>query len=93
MENEIPTVEELRKVRQSAEFKQKQDAGWKKIKNELVMMNQAGSTETTFYRKYMLDKYSLTLPHISIVLEKKGYKIDYTRDGFGCLDAITVHWD
>lgn len=93
MENEIPSVEELRKVRQSAEFKQKQEAGWKRIKNELVMMNQAGRTEITFYRKYMLDRYNLTLPHISVVLEKKGYKIEDTRDGYGYLDSITVHWD
>ena len=93
MENEIPSVEELRKVRQSAEFKQKQEAGWKKIKNELVMMNLAGRTETTFYRKYMLDKYCLTLPHISAILEKKGYKIEASWDGFGNIDNITVQWD
>lgn len=93
MENEIPSVEELRKVRQRIEFKQKQEAGWKKIKTDLIMMNQAGRTETTFYRKYMLDKYNLTLPNISVVLEKKGYKIEDTRDGYGYLDSITVHWD
>lgn len=93
MEDEIPSVEELRKARQSDEFKQKQEAGWKKIKNELILMNRGGRTETTFYRKYMMDKYNLTLPHISVVLEKKGYKIVNTRDGYGYLDSITVHWD
>ena len=93
MENEIPSAEELRKARQSAEFKQKQEAGWKKIKNELILMNRGGRTETTFYRKYMLDRYNLTLPNISVVLEKKGYKIEDTRDGYGYLDSITVHWD
>lgn len=93
MEDEIPSVEELRKARQSAEIKQKQEAGWKKIKNELILMNRGGRTETTFYRKYMMDKYNLTLPHISVVLEKKGYKIVDTLDGFGYLDYITVHWD
>lgn len=93
MEDEIPSVEELRKIRESAEFKQKQEAGWKKIKNELILMNKGGRTETTFYRKYMMDKYCLTLPHISMVLEKKGYKIEPIRDGFNCLDAISVHWD
>ena len=93
MEDEIPSVEELRKARQNAELKQKQEAGWKKIKNELILMNRGGRTETTFYRKYMLDKYCLTLPHISVVLEKKGYKIVDSRDGYGYLDYITVHWD
>ena len=93
MEDEIPSVEELRKVRQRIEFKQKQEAGWKKIKTELVMMNQAGRTETTFYRKYMMDKYNLTLPVISVILEKKGYKIEDTRTDDGYLESITVHWD
>lgn len=93
MEDEIPSVEELRKARQSSEIKQKQEAGWKKIKNELILMNRGGRTETTFYRKYMMDKYNLTLPHISAVLEKKGYKIEDTRDSYGYLDYITVHWD
>lgn len=93
MEDEIPSVEELRKARQSAEIKQKQEAGWKKIKNELIMMNRGGRTETTFYRKYMLDKYCLTLPHISLELEMKGYKIEESHDGYGYLDSITVHWD
>jgi hypothetical protein len=56
-------------------------------------MNRGGRTETTFYRKYMLDKYCLTLPHISLELEKKGYKIEESHDGYGYLDSITVHWD
>ena len=93
MEDEIPSVEELRKARQNAELKQKQEAGWKKIKNELILMNRGGRTETTFYRTYMLDKYCLTLPHISLELEKKGYKIEESHDSYGYLDSITVHWD
>lgn len=93
MEDEIPSVEELRKVRQRIEFKQKQEAGWKKIKTELIMMNQAGRTETTFSHKYMMNKYNLTLPVISVVLEKKGYKIEDNRADDGYLESITVHWD
>ena len=91
MEDEIPSVEELRKARQNAELKQKQEAGWKKIKNELILMNRGGRTETTFYRKYMLDKYCLTLPHISLELEKKGYKIEESHDSYSYLESITVH--
>ena len=90
---ELPSADELRKAKQSAECLQRQKTGWTKIKNDLIMMNRGGRTETTFYRRYMMTRYYLPIQLIMHELSNKGYRIETNQDGFGNIDYITVHWD
>ena len=54
---------------------------------KLVLMSGSGSSvfALTTNHKLAFLKYR--------ELEKKGYKIEESHDGFGYLDSITVHWD
>ena len=90
---ELPSAAELRKAKLSDECMQKQKAGWTKIKNELIMMNRGGRTETTFYRRYMMTRYNLPIGLIMYELSNKGYRIEAAWDGFGNIDYVTAHWD
>lgn len=89
---ELPTADDLRKTQLDIEHQKKQQAGWNKIKRDLVITNKGGRRETTFYQHYMLTRYCLPIQVIAAELKKKGYEIKTELDGFGNIFSITVCW-